>query len=149
MASTIISRGSEPPGMPATPMAVTTDMRTTSSCWGRARCTPKTWARKRTVAPSKRAVPFMFMVAPRGRTKPAIWGEMPRSRSAVSMVVGRVALLELVEKAVTITTRMRRKNSRGARRARSLRTRPYPRVWKTAMDPRTVITYPIRFRSRP
>ena len=44
-------------------------------------------------------VPSMLMVAPKGRTKLAVSLEMPNFSSAVSMVNGRVAALELVEKA--------------------------------------------------
>ena len=47
----------------------------------------------------------MFMVAPSGSTKPATVGGTPISCSAVAMLVGSVALLELVEKAVMTEAR--------------------------------------------
>ena len=43
----------------------------------------------------------MFIVAPSGRTNPATLGETPSCSREIWMVVGRVALLELVENAVT------------------------------------------------
>ena len=62
----------------------------------------------------------MFMVVPSGSTKPAVEGAMPsRSRHAAS-AAGNVALLELVENAVTSTSLISRKNSRGLRLARNL-----------------------------
>src|SRR2546425_11490440 len=57
----------------------------------------------------------MHMVEPRGRTKPAIFGGIFSSSSATAMLVGRVALLELVEKAVTMLARIRLQNTRGER----------------------------------
>ena len=53
----------------------------------------------------------MFMVVPSGSTKPA--GRMPRSSRAEASAAGSVALLELVENAVTSTGRMRRQKSIG------------------------------------
>ena len=119
IASTIINSGMDPPGIPATPMAVTTDMSTTISCAPRERCTPKTCARKSTVAPSKSAVPFMFIVAPRGSTNPATSRGMASSSWATRSVVGSVALLDDVEKAVSMTTLAFLKNSSGLNRATS------------------------------
>lgn len=57
--------------------------------------------------------PFMFVVAPRGRTTPAMCGGTPRSCSVCLMLVGSVAFDELVENAVTITGAMRLKNAMG------------------------------------
>src|SRR5437867_13339913 len=57
----------------------------------------------------------MHIVEPRGRTKPAIVGGIFSSSSATAMLVGRVALLELVEKAVTMLARIRLQNTRGDR----------------------------------
>jgi hypothetical protein len=51
--------------------------------------------------PSNSAVPFMFIVAPSGMTKPEIWRGTPNSSSAVRSVVGIVALELDVENAVT------------------------------------------------
>ena len=78
--------------------------------------TPKTWQRKITVIPSKIEVPFMHMVEPSGSTKPAILGGTPSPSSAAWRAAGRVALLELVEKAVISAERTREKNSRGRSR---------------------------------
>ena len=118
----IMRSGMEPPGMPAVPMAVTTDITTTTSCAPSDSSTPKTWARNSTVAPSKRAEPFMFRVAPRGRTNPAISRGCRAPRGPPASWSGRVALLEDVEKAVSSTTSALRKNSRGLRRATSRST---------------------------
>jgi len=61
----------------------------------------------------------MFMVAPSGRTNPAISLGMPKSSMATLMVVGSVALLELVENPVIITGSTFRMKSTGLRRAMS------------------------------
>src|SRR5579859_6351867 len=53
------------------------------------------------------------MVEPRGSTKPAILGGILSSRSATWMLVGRVALLELVENAVTMLAVILRQNRNG------------------------------------
>jgi hypothetical protein len=55
----------------------------------------------------------MHIVVPIGRTKPAICAGMPRFCSATARFVGRVAALELVENAVSIDDRIRRKKSAG------------------------------------
>ncbi len=118
----IIRSGTEPPGIPAVPMAVMTAITTTTSWAPRDSSTPNTWARKSTVAPSKSAVPFMLRVAPSGRTKPQISGGMRSPSRPTLIVVGSVALLEDVENAVRMTISDCRKNSRGLRRATSAST---------------------------
>ncbi len=55
----------------------------------------------------------MLIVAPRGRTKDDTSLETPRSSSAVSIVTGRVALDDEVEKAMSWAFGIRRKNSMG------------------------------------
>jgi hypothetical protein len=59
----------------------------------------------------------MLMVAPSGSTNDDTLLETPRSSSAVSIVTGSVALEDEVEKAMSGTLRMRRKNSIGLSRA--------------------------------
>ena len=108
MISTITSSGIDPLGTPAAPRAVITDMPMTISWVNRSSWTPNTWARNSTVIPSNNAVPFMFMVAPSGTTKPAIDLGTPNFSSAVRMVVGIVALELEVENAVIISSRIRR-----------------------------------------
>src|SRR6267143_6507482 len=115
VASTTIKSGNDPPGTPAAPTAVMTLSTSTTICVPRSSDTPNTCARKRTVTPSYSAVPFMHIVEPRGSTKPAILGGILNSSSATAMLVGRVALLELVEKAVTMLARIRLQNTRGDR----------------------------------
>src|SRR5438034_7203167 len=56
----------------------------------------------------------MHIVEPSGRTKPAILGGIFSSSSATAMFVGSVALLELVENAVTMLARIRLQNTRGS-----------------------------------
>ena len=109
----VTSSGIEPPGTPAAPTAVSTAMIMTTIIWPRSSAIPKTWARKMTVIPSKRAVPFMHIVLPSGSTKPAIDGGIPRFCSATARAVGSVALLELVLNAVTSAARIRLKNRIG------------------------------------
>jgi hypothetical protein len=55
----------------------------------------------------------MFMVVPRGSTNPAVVGFMPRSPRAEASAAGNVALLELVENAVTSTGLIVRQNCIG------------------------------------
>jgi hypothetical protein len=65
------------------------------------------------VTPSKSAVPFWLAVAPTVRTKRlTCWGRR-RFSSATRSAVGRVALLDAVEKAVTIAGCTPRKKRRG------------------------------------
>ncbi len=100
VASTTMIKGSEPPGTPAAPIAVITLKMTTIACVPRSRWMPNTCARNSTVTPSYSAVPFMHIVEPSGSTNPAILGGIFSSFSATEMLVGNVALLELVENAV-------------------------------------------------
>ncbi len=55
-------------------------------------------------------MPFWFAVEPTVSTKRLTWGGSPSSRSATTSAVGRVALLEAVENAVSMAVRMPRKN---------------------------------------
>src|SRR5438094_10669417 len=57
----------------------------------------------------------MHIVEPSGSTKPAICGGIFSSSSATAMLVGSVALLELVENAVTMLARTRLQKTRGER----------------------------------
>ena len=75
-----------------------------------------------TVMATKIAVPFMFIVAPRGSTKPETSRGTPNCCSESRIVVGSVAFEELVVKAVSITVLMARRKPSGLRRAR-IRTR--------------------------
>src|SRR2546429_1676051 len=90
VASTTMRSGSEPPGTPAAPTAVITLSTSTTTCVPRLSETPNTWARKSTVTPSYRAVPFMHMVEPSGSTKPAILG---RSEEHTSELQSRLHLV--------------------------------------------------------
>ncbi|MBW3534698.1 MAG: 1-acyl-sn-glycerol-3-phosphate acyltransferase, partial [Gemmatimonadetes bacterium] len=94
-------------GTPEAPMAVRMTSTTTTAWVASVISTPNAWARNRTVTPSNRAVPFMFIVAPRGSTKPATSRGTPRPWVAVRIVVGRVALELDVENAVTMSVRIR------------------------------------------
>src|SRR2546422_6048294 len=105
-ASTPINNGKDPPGTPAAPTAVITLRIMTTTCWDNVRGTPKTCARKSTVTPSNSAVPFMHIVDPSGSTKPAILGGIFNSLSATAMLVGSVALLELVERSEEHTSEL-------------------------------------------
>src|SRR5207244_13277610 len=107
--------GRHPPGTPAAPTGVITLRNLTATCCDSVRGTPNTCARKSTVTPSNSAVPFMHIVDPRGSTKPAILGGIFSSSSATAMLVGSVALLELVGDAVTMRARMRLAQTRGGR----------------------------------
>ena len=51
----------------------------------------------------------MFSVAPSGSTNPAVLADTPRFSRVTWMLVGSVALLELVENAVIKIVRMARK----------------------------------------
>src|SRR5919106_4783856 len=68
--NTPTSRGIDPPGTPAAPIAVITDMIMTAAICPSDRLTLKICARKITVMPSKIAVPFMHIVLPIGSTNP-------------------------------------------------------------------------------
>jgi hypothetical protein len=130
MARMPTSRGMDPPGTPAAPTAVSTDMITTMICWPRFRSRPNTWARNSTVMPSNSEVPFMHIVLPMGSTKPAMDCGTPMFFSMTARLVGSVALLLLVEKAVTMDVRMRPKNSRGEMPMRDRRmSELVPKAW--------------------
>ena len=73
----------------------------------------KNWARKSTVTPSNRAVPFWLAVAPTVRTKRLILRGRRSSVSAARRETGRVALDDAVEKATSIGSRMLLKNWTG------------------------------------
>src|SRR5207248_5732 len=77
------------------------------------RSAPNAWARNSTVTDSNRAVPLWFIEAESGSTNRDTGGGTFSSSSAHFIVVGRVALEELVLNAVTIVPRDRRKNSTG------------------------------------
>ena len=140
MLSTIIRSGMEPPGTPAAPIDTTTDIRTTRICSVSASSIPKTWAMKSTVTPSKSAVPSMFMVAPSGTTKPATSFGTPSFSSATRSVVGSVALLDEVEKAVTMTIQASWKNAAGLRPATNFSASGYTTAMKRPRPAMTVTT---------
>ena len=102
--------GSEPAGTPAVPMPPRMHISSTTTCWPRLSSTPKNWARKSTVTPSKMAVPFWLAVAPMVRTKRETRDGSSSCSSATRIAVGRVALDEAVEKAITIASWLPRKN---------------------------------------
>ncbi|OPZ63515.1 MAG: hypothetical protein BWY83_03389 [bacterium ADurb.Bin478] len=58
-------------------------------------------------------MPFWFAVLPSVSTNRAMSGGIFKFSTVTRMVVGSVALLELVEKAISITSRMLRKKNRG------------------------------------
>src|SRR5690606_9933391 len=91
--------GSEPEGTPAVPMPPRMQTSITITCWPIVSSTPKNWARKITVTPSNSAVPFWLAVAPMVSTKRDTRRGRPNSSSATRSAVGRVALLDAVEKA--------------------------------------------------
>ena len=63
--------------------------------------TPKSCARNTTTTHSNKAVPSIFIVAPRGRVKLVILLDTPARFRMQSIVKGRVAEEEAVEKAVS------------------------------------------------
>ena len=140
MVSTIASSGMEPPGTPAVPMAVSTVMATTTAWVPNDSSTPNACARKSTVMPSNRAVPFMFMVAPSGSTKPATSRDTPKPLCAVSIVVGSVAFELEVENAVSMSVRARRKNSPGRMPASRRASEPMTTNWCRASASSTATT---------
>ena len=105
--------GSEPDGTPAVPMPPRMHTSMTVSCWPSERSTPKNWARKITVTPSNSAVPFWLAVAPTVSTKRDTVRGRPSFSSATRSAVGRVALDEAVENAITIASWMPRKKATG------------------------------------
>src|SRR4029450_4950801 len=110
-----------PPGTPAVPTPARIDRITTLTCCAKVRWTRKPCARKSTVTPSKRAVPFWLAVAPTVKTKLPIRGAMPSLFCVVWREVGSVALEDAVENAVSITSRHRKNHSTGETRAIPLR----------------------------
>ena len=108
--------GSEPDGTPAVPMPPRMHTTITMNCWPMPSSTPKNWARKITVTPSNNAVPFWLAVAPTVNTKrdtlrgKPIW-------SATRSAVGRVALDEAVENAISVASWISRKKPSGERPA--------------------------------
>ena len=86
-------------GAPAAPMAAKVAVRTMINWSPNANSWPKTWQRKTGATACIKLDASMLMVAPTGQTKLAISFSTPRPSSAASMVTGRVAMLELVEKA--------------------------------------------------
>lgn len=118
IARIIAITGKDPPGTPAAPTLPRMHSTSTSNCCSRVSSTPKNCARKSTVTPSNSAVPFMLAVAPRVHTKRATWRGAPRRSSAAFRVVGRVALLDEVENAVSMTGWTCRKNHSGDTPAR-------------------------------
>ncbi len=108
--------GSEPDGTPAVPMPPRMHTSITMNCCAMLSSTPKNWARKITVMPSNSAVPFWLAVAPTVSTKRDTLLGRPIS-SATRSAVGKVALLEAVENAITVASRVARKNASGERPA--------------------------------
>ena len=95
-------------GIPATPIEVSRAISTTVVCVIHPISTPKSWARKTTTTHSKRAVPSIFMVAPKGRVKLLTFLETPALLVTHSMVRGSVAEEDAVEKAVRTAGAMAR-----------------------------------------
>ncbi len=88
-------------------------IRSTTICCPRLSSTPKNWARKSTVTPSKMAVPFWLAVAPMVRTKRETRGGSFSCSSATRIAVGKVAFDDAVEKAITIASWISRKKATG------------------------------------
>mmetsp|Transcript_29062 Transcript_29062/g.81326 ORF Transcript_29062/g.81326 Transcript_29062/m.81326 type:complete len:201 (-) Transcript_29062:365-967(-) len=105
-------------GIAAAPTAASVAVRhTTTACPGPS-STPLSWAMKMTVSASYRAVPFMLMVAPSGRTKLQIDSAHPIF-CAHSRVTGSVAADESVPKAVTKAGEKPRYTANGFLRTRA------------------------------
>jgi hypothetical protein len=85
--------GSDPPVIPTAPTPPSTQINSTRAYCARFRSTPKNCARNSAVMPSYRAVPIMLAVAPSAHTKRLMRRGTPNRFSAVSSVVGKVALL--------------------------------------------------------
>ena len=107
MARMPTSSGMEPPGTPAAPTAVITDITMTMIIPPMDRLTPNTWQRKMTVDPSKidgcRSCTSSNRAA--ARTRRCSPARRARPRGVLS-AVGSVALLELVEKPVISAERI-------------------------------------------
>ena len=77
------------------------------------------------MTPSYSAVPFWFAVAPTVSTKFVMSGRTLRFSFVTRIAVGSVTFDELVENAVSITSRMPRKNCAGLRPAPNRMISPY------------------------
>jgi hypothetical protein len=86
-------------GIPVTPIEVISDRTTTTACAEAGRSIPYTWATKRAATHSYKAEPDIFKEVPRGTTRLQILRETPALFSKQSIVIGRDAEEELVEKA--------------------------------------------------
>src|SRR5690606_18244094 len=96
--------GRDPPGTPAVPIPARIQRNTTVTCDTIDNSTLKHWAKNNTVMPSNKAVPFWLAVLPMVNTKLAIGLGIFSLLMLTDIAVGSVALLELVEKAVRITS---------------------------------------------
>ena len=130
-----------PPGTPAVPIPARIDIRTTWICCGTPSESPKNCARKSTVTPSKSAVPFWLPVDPRVSTKPEISRGTPSRSSVTRSAVGSVALLELVENATIMISRILRKKVTGFMRAKTRIRIEYTPNWWSARPSSTTPTY--------
>src|SRR5690606_4866966 len=133
--------GNDPPGTPAVPTPAKIQSNTTVICDTTVSSTLNTWARNRTVMPSKRAVPFWLPVLPMVSTKWAIGFGILSFSMLTRMAVGKVALLELVEKAVSVTSPMSFMNCTGLRLAKYFSMIGYTTNWCMASAPSTTSTY--------
>ncbi len=88
------------------------------------------WAMKTAATAWKSAVPFMLTVAPKGATKLVVRAETPSFPFRHSIVSGRVAEEEAVEKAVVKAGIIPVRNGRGERRVRrTSSTGSVTRLW--------------------
>jgi hypothetical protein len=88
-------------GIPATPIDVSKAIMTTVDCVTQSISIPKSCARKTTTTHSNKAVPSIFIVAPRGKVKLAIFLETPARFVIQLRVRGKVAEEDAVENAVS------------------------------------------------
>lgn len=87
-------------GIPATPIEVSKERTTIETCAEMLKSIPYTCAINKAATHSYRADPDMFKDVPKGTTRLQIRLEMPALFSKQSMVMGKEAEEELVEKAV-------------------------------------------------
>src|SRR5690606_8514374 len=113
--------GNDPPGTPAVPMPARIQRNTTVIWEARLNSTLKHCARNNTVIPSNKAVPFWLAVLRMVNRQLAIGLGTFNFSMLTAMAVGRVALLELVEKAVIMISLVFLKNCRGLRPAKNFR----------------------------
>ena len=109
-------------GTAAVPMDASSAVKTMVACAPRSSGMPSVCAMKTAATDMYTAVPSMLMVAPSGSANEATSSETPRSCSAVSMVTGRVAALDEVEKATSCagaTPRRKRSGVTGVRNCSS------------------------------